>query len=94
MAMKVQPPRKQAVLLPLKLLFTADLKEVGLAHQVYSEDKKPCMHLSLWFTDRDWWAVAFAASVMITDPDPWQFDPLGTTLWLSSFPWFSELPEH
>lgn len=93
MAMKVQPPRKQAVLLPLKLLFPADLKEVGLAYQVYSEDKKPCTHLSLWFSDRDWWAMAFAASVTVTDPDPWQSDPLGTTLTLS-FPWFSKLPEH
>lgn len=44
--MEVQPPRKQAVLLPLKLLFTADLKDVGLTYQVYSEDKKPCTHLS------------------------------------------------
>lgn len=45
--MKVQPLHKQAVLLPLKLLFTADLKEVGLAFQVYSEDKKLCTYLSL-----------------------------------------------
>lgn len=47
MAMKVQPPRNQAVLLPLKLLFIADLKDVHLAYQVYLEDKKPCMHLFL-----------------------------------------------
>lgn len=47
MAMKVQPPHKQAVLLPLELLFIADLKDVHLAYQLYLEEKKPCVHLFL-----------------------------------------------